>query len=214
MSSREWKLIVENELDGSSCEKTMMQCLARVTDLLRRGRAALQEGRSNQELWQESMILYSAMKLTLKELHDRLENWIAGEARHLAFVTVKTRAHYQRTYALGLATSIILNCILSGLDTEYVSLGVEAQHYSQEIIALAVQVAMFRPIAASYMTLCLITAWGVAADVATKVQAENLLRDYLQDFSYEKVVIPTRELANVFRRLRLMDTLPKKKNTV
>ena len=192
----------------------MMQCLARVSDLLRRGRDAIQEGRSNQELWQESMILYNAMKLTLKELHDRLENWTAGEACYLALVAVKTRAHYQRTYALGLATSIILNCVLGGFDTEDVSLGIEAQHFSQEIIALSVQVAMFRPIASSYMTLCLITAWGVATDAATKMQAENLLRDYLQDFSYEKVVIPTTELANVFRRLRLMDTIPKKENRV
>lgn len=214
MSSHEWKLIVENELDGSFCERGTMHCLARVSDLLRRGRDALQEGRSNRELWQEAMILYNAMKLTLKELHARLENWTAGEACRSALVAMKTRAHYLRTYALGLATSILLNCVLSGFYTEAVSLGIEAQQFSHEIIALSVQVAMFRPLAASYMTLCLITAWGVAADAATKMQAENLLRDYLQDFSHEEVVIPTTELANVFRRLRLMDIMPKKRNGV
>lgn len=191
-----------------------MQSLARVSDLLQRGRDAIQEGHSIRGLWQESMILYNMMKITLQELHHRLKNWTASESCPSALVAVKTRAHYQRTYALGLATSIILNCVLGGFGADDINLDIEAQEFSQKIIALSVQVAVFRPIAASYMTFCFVTAWGGATDVETKMQAENLLRDYLQDFSSEKVVIPAKELAVVFRRLRLMDTIPRKNTRV
>jgi hypothetical protein len=185
-----------------------MQCLSRIGDLLQRGRDALQAGRSTRELRQETTVLYNIMKLTLNELHHRLKDYTSAEPYPFAPIAVKTRAHYQRTYALGLATAILLNRVLSGLVADSLPLSTEAQRFSKQILALSVQVAEFRPVAASYMTLCLITAWGGAADAATKMQAEEALKDYLGDFAHGEVVLPMGGLESVFRRMKLGDMVP------
>jgi hypothetical protein len=206
LSSWDWKNIVENELDGVSCEGRMMRCLARVPDLMQRGRDAMEGGGSILELRDESRSLYHTMKAVLRDLHDRFMNQTANGASQPAIVAVKLDAHYQRSYALGLAITIILNCVLSGFDAQDISLGKESTHFSREIIVLADQAAIYRPIAASYISLCAIAAWGGATDDATKAEAKNVLVDYLLDFSYAKVVVPAAELERIFRRLRLTET--------
>ena len=120
LSSWEWEQIVENDLDGSSYEGRMMECLARVPDLMQRGRNALELGDSVHELRDEAKCVSQAMKLVLEDLRVRFMNQKADKASPL--VAARLHCHYQRTYALALAISIILNCVLGALDAQDVTL--------------------------------------------------------------------------------------------
>lgn len=63
------------------------------------------------------------------------------------------------------------------------------------------------------MSLCLVAAWGGSRDDETRSEAKKNLEDYLEDFAYTKVGVPTAELEVTFRRLRLKgDSAPFKKN--
>jgi hypothetical protein len=203
LSSWEWKLIVENELDGDSYEGQMMRCLARVPNLMQRGRVAFGGAATISELWEETKSVDDVMQVVLEHMRDRF----MIQPRKGGFSLVapsKLHCHFQRTYGLALAVSIILNCVLRAFDPENVTLGIEAAQWSEEIIALAEAATIYRPIAASYMIICLIAAWGGSTNEAIKKKAIAELQDYIQDFSYGKeVVVSTAELDNVFRRFRL-----------
>jgi hypothetical protein len=201
MSYWEWEQIVENKLDGPSHEGRMMGCLARVPELMRRGRRAMEEGHALVELQSEARCLYDAMKLDLGDLRDRFVKQETVQASSM--VAVMVHSHYQRTYALALAISSILNRILSILDPLDISLAWEAAQWSDEIFVLAEKAALYRPIAASYIPLCLILAWGCSREDAKRSKVKAKLEDYLQDFSYTKVEVSTTELDAIFSRLRL-----------
>ena len=203
LNSWEWKLIVENELDGDSGEGRMMQCLARVPDLMQRGRVAFKGHGAVSELRKESNSVYHAMKVVLEHMRDRYMLLLGNGAFPLVAPS-KLHCHFQRTYALALAISIILNCVVRALDAADATIEFEAAQWSEDIIALAEYATIYRPIAASYMIICLIAAWGGSANEATKKKAIGKLKDYVQDFSYgKKVVVSTAELESMFCRLRL-----------
>lgn len=205
ISFTEWKQIVENDLDGASYEGRMMGCLARVPDLMQAGRDALQGGHAPVKLQKEAKCLHDATKLILRDLRYRFLKQEADPASSV--VAVMVHCHYQRTYALALVISIILNCILDALDPREVILEEEAAQCSKEILVLAETAAVYRPIAASYMSLCLIAALGCSKEEGMKSAVKRKLEDYLQDFSYTKVVVSTAELDAIFRLLRLKGRL-------
>lgn len=180
-----------------------MRCLARVPDLMQRGRVAFEGAGTISELWEESKSVYDAMKVVLEHMRDRYMIQPGNRVFPLVAPS-KLHCHYQRTYGLALAVSIILNCVLRAFDAEDTTLGIEAAQWSEDIIALAEDATIYRPIAASYMIICLIAAWGGSAEETMKLKAIRKLRDYIQDFSYGKeVVVSTAELDSVFRRFRL-----------
>ena len=177
-----------------------MRCLARVPDLMHRGRVAFEGAGTISELWEESKSVYDAMKVVLEHMRDR---YMIQPGNHVSPLVApsKLHCHFQRTYGLALAVSIILNCVLRAFDAEDITLGIEAAQWSEDIVALAEDATIYRPIAASYMIICLIAAWGGSAEETKKLKAIRKLRDYIQDFSYGKeVVVSTAELDSVFRR--------------
>jgi hypothetical protein len=42
LTPKEWRILVENELDGTTCEGLMMRFLAKAPDIIQRGRASPQ----------------------------------------------------------------------------------------------------------------------------------------------------------------------------
>jgi hypothetical protein len=70
--------------------------------------------------------------------------------------------------------------------------------WSEDIIKLAKEATIYRPIAASYMSLCLIAAWGGSKDDETRSEVKKNLEDCLEDFSCTKVVVPMAELEVIF----------------
>lgn len=106
LSRKEWSILVENELDGSTPEGRMMRCLACLPDLMQRGRIALRTRSSVQMLIAEARHQYHTLKAILSELHDRLnavqEPSKDGGPQALAR-SMRLHAHYQRTYGLALS---------------------------------------------------------------------------------------------------------------
>jgi hypothetical protein len=181
-----------------------MRSLARVPDIMQRGRNAFREGHQSADLQDETRSLYETFKVTLTELQMR---WAAIETpsanKYSRLALVQLHAHYQRSYALGLAIGIILNCVLSAFDAEDSKLMLESTYFSQEILALAEHAARYRPVGASYMVLCLLAAWAGTTDKPLRSLVERTLDDYHQDFAQLNLENSTFELEWMSQHMRL-----------
>ena len=208
-SRKEWSILVENELDGSTCEGRMMCCLARLPDLMQRGRIALRTKSNVQIIIAEGRHQYHILKAILSELHDRL-NAVQEPSNdggpQVASRSMRLHAHYQRTYGLALAICMFFNCILNALDPNDTVLEMESTHFCRDSLRLAYQASRYRPLGASFVMLCLVGAWCGSRDEATRATVESTLVDYGMDFpgAYtEKLMV---ELECTSQRLRLLET--------
>lgn len=203
---KEWRGIVENELDGASSEGLILRCLAHAPDLMQRGTTALREQAGLQMLISETRHQYVILTATLSELHDRLNS--VKEFRsspHSATSLTRAHSHYQRSYGLCLAICIVFNCILKALDTNDTDLDVESMCFCEDVLGLAEEAAMYRPLGASYITLCLMAAWCGSRDDATRVTVERILIDYRMDFPGALIEGYKVELEHTSQRLSLLD---------
>ncbi|KAL6240331.1 hypothetical protein RBB50_012769 [Rhinocladiella similis] len=87
-------------------------------------------------------------------------------------------------YGLGLAMSAVLNTILRAYDPEDVDLAIESAHLVREIITMAKQASMYRPLGAAYVNFCLMSARTACAntDLSIHAEVETVLADYQLDF--------------------------------
>lgn len=209
LSRKEWSILVENKLDGSTCEGRMMRCLARVPDLMQRGRIALRTKSSVQLLIAEARHLYHILKAILIELHDPL-NAVQEPSNdggpQAAARSMKLHAHYQRTYGLGLAICMFFNCILNALDLNDTVLEMESTHFCRDSLKLADQASRYRPLGASFVMLCLVGAWCGSRDEATRATVESTLVDYGMDYPGAYTGTLKVELEYTSQRLRLLET--------
>ena len=185
----------------------MMRCLARLPDFMQRGRRICRGEGQDPELLHETRINYETLKTVLEGLRGRLaavQNLASTGPPELTPGS-QIHAHYQRSYALGLAIGIILSGMLSAIDTEDTGLNLESTAFSKEIIALAEPAAIYRPLGASYMGLCLMAAWIGTTDCSTRSLAESALADYRGDFLHGQSTTPTEVLEQFYERLHLLD---------
>ena len=139
------------------------------------------------ELRDETRKLYDILKRNSTDLHgsylattSKRPCWHTNNSQPVSLILY---AHLQRSYGLALTVLIILNCIVRALcPEEETSLEIESAYFAKEIVALAEDVKIFRPLGSSYMLLCLTTAWIGTSDLETKKLAEALLEDYQSDF--------------------------------
>lgn len=128
-------------------------------------------------------------------------SWTNNKAQSAFFSLRDYRlyAHYQRIYGLALFVACIFNRLLRSLSeasssssttstsssprSDIPDLEREAIHFVQEILSLAQDATIFRPLGASYVVLILIAAWiGTSdADEPTKMQIEAWLQIYGSD---------------------------------
>ena len=198
---------MENQFDGVTCEGQMMRCLARVPDLMQRGRKIRGREAEDPNLLDEIRTNYGTFKTILKELSKRLaviQNLNTNEASESAPV-VQAHAHYLRSYALGLTFAVILNGVLSAIDNEDTELTLESTSFAKEILALAEPAARYRPTGASYMGLCLMAAWIGTTDYSIRSVAETALVDYQGDFPQGKGTVPIAVLEQIYEKLHLLD---------
>lgn len=97
--------------------------------------------------------------------------------------TMKIYVHGQTAYGLALAMATILNGILRAFDPCGTSLDEDSANFVHEIIALAERASPFRPLAASYIPLCLTTAWAATDDISRKGDIEKYLAEYRSDLA-------------------------------
>lgn len=173
----------------------MMQCLARVPDIVKRGRQAFKDGQLEEVsgLRNEAQVLYDGLRKTV----DELRNHYKATARQRSpfpeisdqVFSTRLYAHWQRTYGLALTIAMFFNCILRSIilvPNETDTLRLEAAHLVAETIAVAEDAMIFRPLGSSYIVLCLVAGWSCAANAEAKTLIEELLEDYLSDFPHRR----------------------------
>jgi hypothetical protein len=191
---------VKNKLEKVSSAGQMLRCLARVPGIVECGRSALRHTQEAKltELRDETRDLYNASIIILRDLHG---SYLAAARNSLLY------ANFQRLYGLALFTTGLINCLLRSLSSELErdSLKVEAAHFASEVIVLAEEAAIFRPLGSSYMMLCLPIAWISTTDIATKRLVEKHWKDYASDFPTTKV--SQLELESTSRQFSLVEHL-------
>jgi hypothetical protein len=204
---KEWKAIVQNDLDGSTPEGQMMCCLTLLPDMMERGKKMLKQGYDDPILLEEVRSSYQQMRIVLKEFLGRkieMEKQIAMREVEVAYGR-PLNAHYQRIYALGLSFSIILNFVLGAIDNGDTSLSMQAEHFVTETLALSEGALKLRPLGSSHMFMCLMLAWGTTNDQSTRSLIEEQLEQYCQDFPYGKVEEVLKDIDGYIQHLRLAD---------
>jgi hypothetical protein len=93
------------------------------------------------------------------------------------------QARYQVVYGMLLTLAMILNTILRAFEPHDVILVQEAVTLPCDIMTLAKQASPFRPLAASYIPLCLTAAWAATDNPHERLEAELLLEEYQTDFA-------------------------------
>jgi hypothetical protein len=181
-SPEEWKTLVESEIDEGTPEGQMMRCLAKAPSLMQRGRAGLRDQVDLTAVVSETRQQYSILKEILQEMEDRYNTVRDDGIPRSTIMLTKVHAHYQRIYGLALAVCLIFNCIYRALDPAYMELDIDAKDFSEKVLCLAEEAAPYRPLGASYILLCLITAWCGSRDEGTKQLVEAAYVDYRMDF--------------------------------
>jgi hypothetical protein len=182
LSPKEWKTLVESELDEGTPEGQMMRCLAKGPNIMQRGRDSLQDQVDLDVLILETRHLYCILKGILREMEDRYNTVRDDGIPHSTTMLTKVHAHYQRMYGLALAICLIFNCIYRALDPACAELDIDAKVFSEKVLCLAEEAAAYRPLGAAYILLCLLTAWCGSRDEETKQLVEAAYVDYRKDF--------------------------------
>lgn len=189
LSPNEWERLVGNDFDYNYPESQMMRLLAWAPDLMQRARYALHTGNDLTALRNETWSIYEKCKRNLSTQQALLSAIEASDTTKSSpsetFMTQILNAHYQRTYGFGLAVAALFNCMLSTLDPENSVIVLDSTFIAQEILSLAPRATVYRPIGASYFTLCLSAAWAVTTDPLLRSLIEVSLVDYLMDFKLQ-----------------------------
>ena len=182
-TDQEWKDLVMCDFNGTNVDGKTIQCLARVPNILQRCKT---RGPSttlvSTGLKHEIESLRQDVKAVIVELRDRL-NTVNMD---LAPKPLKAHihAHCLCIYVMGLATGVILNCLLNMLEGECFHRCEESSHYANEMFQSAKSAEKYLPLGSLAMVLFLGFAWLGAPDSAievgsaTKKRIESLLNDY------------------------------------
>lgn len=151
---------------------SMMQSLARIPDFVRYPVLHLSEIE-----WR-----YPRLKADCQTVCTRLAKMTElVSAGKVDSSTLTTYAHSQAAYGLLLSMGAILNGILRAFDPFGTSLAEDSASLVHEILLLAERASPFRPLAASYIPLCLTTGWAVTDDNSRKVEIEKYIADWQTD---------------------------------
>ncbi|KAF2802325.1 uncharacterized protein BDZ99DRAFT_455114 [Mytilinidion resinicola] len=142
----------------------------------------------------EMKTLYRDILIDLPKLHS-------AQTR-LAALPGKFHAQAQALYGTIAALTVILNAALRAFDPYDVALGEDAAMFHRDILLLAEEANPYRPLAAGYMPLCLVSLWGASTDAVDRVVVEQLLADYQTDFEDARWTDMARWLKGRLNRIR------------
>ena len=187
-----------------------MTCLARIPELMQRGREALKSScpATVLELNHEVRTLYESFQGPLADLRSRF-NAFDKEAVTLPSIDLRNvlHSHYARSYGLGLTIGIIINCLLISLKGggDHLILRQEACRMSDEILQLANIVQRYRPLGALYMTICLCAAYVGVVEKDARARIRVVLADYRRDIFGPRSEFSSTHLYRTVNRLVLED---------
>lgn len=211
-TQQEWKDLVENELDDNGIDGRMMCCLARLPDMMHRGRDALNDTQGRQlallELREEMLSLRDDSRAIIEGLRDRscaIDAKIASGDWIPTGLAAIAPAHCSSGYGLGLAAGVLINCVLGSLGTNDIDLREESGQMAAEIVRLAGILTKYQPLASASMVICLGAAWVGVTDAFVRERTQELLADYVTTFSTHEVFLSTADLEYLVRRFTLQE---------
>lgn len=199
-TQQEWYYLVVPGYEGAKGDENMIQCLARVPNILQRCKGVL-PSTSFMELKHEVESMRQNCKAIIEMLRNRLNTIDMDSVPTTLHAHIQ--AHYSCIYAMGLAMGIILNCLLGMLEVDRAQLCEDSSHYSDEIVRLAEPAVKYQPLGSAAMVPCLGVAWLGAPDSATKDRAKSML------YGYERAClgIPSSDLTADLERMTTRFTL-------
>ncbi|KGO69233.1 YjgF/Yer057p/UK114 family [Penicillium italicum] len=196
LSPEEWDTLVKNDFDQDQPEGQILRCLAHAPGLIKRGKRAMRDGEDLTPLAIEVRPIYEKCKLLLGELKARTVEFKKSELSSMTetFMARILRAHYLRTYGIGLAITTVFNCFLQTLDPLDYDCWIESRGLVKDTLVHAQESNVYRPVGAGYVIMCLSAAWAVTADPQLRSMVEVALIDYHGDFMTQDGVNIPREL--------------------
>ncbi|KAJ5776409.1 uncharacterized protein N7511_001420 [Penicillium nucicola] len=189
LSPEEWESLVQSDYDAKLPEGRMMLCLTKAPTLIKRGKLALHTGQDLTQIKSELEPLYTQCKDILSELKFRKTTFEASSPKSSTptLMTTILRAHYLRTYGLGLTITTFFNCMMQALNLDDHTFALESTSLVEETLKHAEESHGYRPIAAGYVLLCLYAAWAATPDPRLRLSVELALLDYHGDFKNNRV---------------------------
>ncbi|RMZ89894.1 hypothetical protein DV736_g2881, partial [Chaetothyriales sp. CBS 134916] len=182
----EWLNLVESKADASTLVDRMMKCCAQMPDLLRRGRLALQQQRAEllTSLIQQARQQYEMLLFITNAYKQKYNTFKANPALLTPpGLTVERMAHtYHRIYGLSLGLCLISSSIAQGLDVaKGLDLQAEALLLCGQVMLLAEEGTIYRPLGSDHMLICLLAGWSATIDCAVRARLLQLYRVYTSD---------------------------------
>jgi hypothetical protein len=166
---------------GSLHARITTQTLARFPDLVHAPR------KNCDEIWE----LYRRASVDAEELFARrdmvLTSLVSGA------LTAATTAHtaaerviplYRCAYSMLLCVALGCNAMLSALSPWDVSLAEDSARYCDDVLALAPDMAQYRPLGATYFPPCLVVAYMTVTKPAKQKRLKEFLIDFQKDFAW------------------------------
>ncbi|KAJ5316828.1 hypothetical protein N7508_001336 [Penicillium antarcticum] len=196
LSPLEWESLVQSDYDANLPEGRMMLCLTKAPTLIKRGKIALRTGQDLTQIKSEIEPLYSQCKEILSELKTRKTEFEASYPVTSSPTTMAKmlKAHYLRTYGLGLTISAFFNCMVQSLNLDDPTFAIESTSLVEETLVHAEESHVYRPVGAGYVILCLYAAWAATTDPQLRLSVELALLDYHGDFKNNRVTDLPRDL--------------------
>lgn len=182
----EWDYLIQNRLEDVTDAGKMLCCLARVPAIADRRQRAVTNGEVDAftDLHNEAAAIYDTSVTISQNLQglylDAASKAVGSSAPRdqsdFAPCDWIMYANFQRLYGLSLFTTCFLNCLLRSFSSEQANLDLreEVAQYTTEIIILAEQSEVFRPLGSSYLVLCLFIAWVSGPDNKTRARLNEL----------------------------------------
>ncbi|KAK5064815.1 hypothetical protein LTR84_000649 [Exophiala bonariae] len=194
-SHDEWDHLIMNRLEDMTDVGKGLICLARVPDIAERRRFAVTNGDVNAfsvlrkeaaEIYETAVTILTKFRVLYLDAASKATTTSTSVAKdRSAFIPRDwvLYANFQRIYGLSLFSACFLNCLLRSFssDEEDVGLQEEVDKFTVEIITLAYDSEVFRPLGSSYMVLCLFIAWISSPDPQTRSHINKLWKIWHTD---------------------------------
>lgn len=169
LTPEEWKLLVQDHLDGGQTPGSqMMRIWSRIPEFLRR----LRNQQTDYALASEVDAAYATLKGTVATLEKYSE---ALRPEH-----VEEQADSERVRALALTLSLIVGCILHKIYPDG-NTRTELEEQAEKVYLLSVLAERFRPLGAGYMTAFLPIAWTATRSPELRQSIETTFMGHLRD---------------------------------
>lgn len=187
----------------------MLIDLSKAPHLMRRGREALRTGADTTEIREEVWTIYQSCKVNLSIMkHRSVENdfseiYKAASPSGRKFILEFGFAHYQRTYGIGVACTLVFNCMLTALGAHDGITDFDATYLSEEVLDLAKRSVIWKPIGSAYIAICVTAAWAATSDPVLRDRLFAVALDFNNDFHIRDSAYVYREMLSTTEHLRL-----------